>query len=315
MDYIIFGTGSSATLILIGWLIRDWGPRLRDRKPAEEEVLSASDLVTRMAWARFCASGGMAILICGVLIMLATLAAALFAPTDRSATIAVLSTFGLAAVLMLIWTGLYLRQFGTMGVLRPRPQREKQEAPAATVTEPSEIGPASAAGIGDRDDETAAAPSFAETTASRGGLGRFAPFFRRETIEAPVVHVDEWADDPETDPDWAPEAVKSGPADEAQPTSPTDAVIAELSGDAGGADDKKLAIDDPLVTSVRRDAGAKLAEDPETAPTAAHAEPVNGGASAPDEATSPDETSSPESAIDQLRRRRMSRLAHPIEPD
>ncbi len=327
MDYIIFGTGSSATLVLIGWLIRDWGPRLRDRKPAEDEILSASDLVIRMAWARFCASGGMALLICGVLITLATLGAALLAPTDRSATIAVIATFGLTAILMLIWTGLYLRQFGTMGVIRPRPKREKPETTVPAVGEPVDAEATDPPDI--ESGETAAGvsvPNFAEATVSRGGLRRFSSFFRKEPVEGPVTHVDEWDNEPETDPDWAPEVVKADVAGDAPTASPTDAVIAELAGDGpdDGPNEKNLRPDDPLVTSVRREADAKsvehvivsdvVGEAPRNDPSDESSDSGDDAIASTDE-TPDDGTSSPESAIDQLRRRRMSRLANPGEPD
>lgn len=312
MDYIIFGTGSSATLVLAGWLLRDWGPRLRDRGPAKDEILSASTLVTRMAWARFCASCGMALLICGVLVMLATVGAALLAPSDRAATIAVIFIFGLAALLMLIWTGLYLRQFGAFGIIRPR---EKQAKPERSATPE----PAMAASTPPPDPAAEAidqpAPSFAETTASRGGLGRFAAFFRRDADE--VGGPDPTPLDVSPD-DLAPTVADDAPDHE---TSPTEAVIAELSRESDTIEAKKLSPTDPLVTSVRDVSPESSIEDAmvsevlgphhhEGAGLIPEAPSADRGTEAADDTPATD-LPDREQALSQLRRRRLSRLSNP----
>ena len=46
VDYIIFGIGAGSSLVLIGWLLRDWGPALRDRTSrASNDVLTAQQLI------------------------------------------------------------------------------------------------------------------------------------------------------------------------------------------------------------------------------------------------------------------------------
>ncbi|MBA2470510.1 MAG: hypothetical protein H0V37_13985 [Chloroflexia bacterium] len=325
MDYIIFGIGSSATLVLAGWLLREWGPRLRDRKPAEDEILSASDLVTRMAWTRFCAACGMAILICGALVMLVTLGAAFLAPNDDDAALATISVFALAALLMLIWTGLYLRQFGAVGILRPR---EKRARPEELEPQPSFVTPAPAA-AGQPE------PSFAETTAARGGLGRFAAFFRREEGDEPAPSAAPEVGDavvPEPAADARSEPLPPAmPGDSDRRTaSPTDAMIAELSGETDEDDTKKLSPTNPLVTSVRH---AEAASDTEPQlpieevlvselPGTDHdqegagEEPAAMG-DAGDEGSIDPSLDRPEHevALAQLRRRRLSRIAKPSELD
>ncbi len=321
MDYIIFGIGSSATLVLTGWLLRDWGPRLRDRKPAEDEILSASALVTRMAWARFCATCGMAILLCGVLVMLVTLGAAFFAPSDRAATIAVISMFGLAALLMLLWTGLYLRQFGAAGVIRQREKKAPVPEPVA-VQAPQPAEDAIESGTGPAETPL---PSFAETAAARGGMGRFAAFFRRDSPDGSD-------EDAENRPDAQDRVRQTGepplPVDDESAGlagSPTDAVIAELTGAADDPDAKKLSPTDPLVTSVRQDQadtspedgvtaemrGAELGEVQDLAPDSSPGE--TGGETADDVPTS--EHNEQDVALSQLRRRRLSRLSRPSDQD
>lgn len=315
MDYIIFGIGSSATLVLAGWLLRDWGPRFRDRGPAEDEILSASALVTRMAWARFCATCGMAILICGVLIMLATLGAAFGAPTDRAATIAVISTFGLAVLLMLIWSGLYLRQFGALGVIRPRTKLEKPK-PAEKPTPEIATKPAPDVAASTIDQPE---PSFAETAAARGGLGRFAAFFRRDSEVRPQPE--------RAVADGAPEDVPvTDTAAGAEPeTSPTEAVIAELAGEGDPPDAKKLAPSDPLVTSVRGIPTESSIEDAVVSDVlgpdhgdfseTVHGAESGGASTEPaDDAPEP-AVPSQEQALSQLRRRRLARLSNPPEQE
>jgi hypothetical protein len=241
LDYIIFGVGASATLVLVGWLLRDWGPGFRDRKPAEDQVLTASEMVTRMAWARFCATCGMALAICGALVAIATLASFFFAPSDSFASDTVLASFGLSIVLMMAWAWLYLRQFGVLGVLRPK---ARPEPPPVVEPQPA-TSPASALAT-----EPAGSPTFAETATARGGLGRFKSFFRREPepqqpAEAPPVEAASPAVASASSP-AAPAAATSSAGE----SSPTEAVIAELSGEGSGPDSKRLSVDDPLVTDV-----------------------------------------------------------------
>jgi hypothetical protein len=298
LDYIIFGIGSSATLVLAGWLLRDWGPRLSDRGPAEDEILSASALVTRMAWARFCAACGMALLICGVMIMLVTLGAALLAPSDRAATIAVVSMFALAALLMLIWTGLYLRQFGASGVIRPREKPVKVE-PAETPVPVTAIGPTI---LPKTDAIDPPAPTFrrdpGDTTESEPAVAEGAP--DAEPVTGTAIH-----DEPET--------------------SPTEGVIAELAGEADTPDTKKLSPSDPLVTAamdIQPEASIEdavlsevLGPDHDDSAEADHeseSEPGESGTEPADDATG-STVPSQDLALSQLRRRRLSRLSNPSD--
>ena len=98
------GWASGASLVLVGWLLRELGPRIRDRAPAEGTVLSGGELVLRMAWARFCGTCGMAMLLCGLLILLVTGILTVASAGDDLGTMIVLGTFGLSVVLMLLWT-------------------------------------------------------------------------------------------------------------------------------------------------------------------------------------------------------------------
>lgn len=336
MDYIIFGIGTSATLVLIGWLLRDWGPRLRDRKPAEDEILSASQMVIRMAWARFCATCGMALVFGGVIVMLVTIVVTFVAPTDRAASIAVLTVFGVAGFLMLIWTALYLRQFGSIGVHRPVEKTVPEPTPA--VLEPSAASPAA---IGQDVVAPAPEPSFAEAVASRGGLGRFAGFLRRGATDAPVL--ESTAQPSEVGAGDGDAVVSAAGADAGGEITPTDAVIAELEGAGHDAENKKLSETDPLVTSVRAlvagasDGGSDVeAEVAAEIPGSSADEPVSedeplteGSTEVTSESALAEESASPETvaespsgdrpdhelALESLRKRRLERLANKSEPE
>ena len=323
MDYIIFGIGAGATLVLTGWLLREWGPRIRDRKPAEDEILSASEMVTRMAWTRFCATCGMALVLGGLSTILATLAVLFVAPSDDRGAMAVMVAFGVAAILMLIWTALYLRQFGAMGVLRPKEKTALSSAPASKEPLPEPVatevaGPAPADIV---------PPSFADAAASPGGLGRFAAFFRRDTPSSTTSEVA-----PVTVPipegSSSPSELATAPA--ATAMSPTDAVIAELEGGTEENVEKKLSPNDPLVTSIQREDASDMEAELVAemfGQGSALAEPTNsvdlvdsrGGDDLPTPGTELPEEDSAEApasehvdqdvALGKLRRRRLERLS------
>lgn len=122
MDYIVFGIGTGSSLLLIGWLLRDGGPALRDRRSrSATEVLGAKQLVDQMRWARFCAACGVALAMGGALLLLVTVIALLVGPTDIGGVWTVLVTFGVVSVGMLTWSWLFISRFGTAGIIRARP--------------------------------------------------------------------------------------------------------------------------------------------------------------------------------------------------
>jgi hypothetical protein len=231
LDYILFGFGTGATLALGGWLFRDLGPRIRDRAPAEGDVLSAREMVSRMAWARFCAACGAALALAGIILMLATIGTAFWNPPDDEGFRVILIAYAVVTVLMLIWAGLFLRWFGAAGIIRPR-----EAKPAAVKAEPSKE--TKSAGTGEAAAGAQVAPdakTFDEVASARGGLGRFAAFFRRDT---PAVDTAEELADART----------AGFRDAAPAIGPVDTEMAAARSD--DAAEKRLSPDDPLVTEV-----------------------------------------------------------------
>jgi len=119
VDYIIFGLGAGSSLVLIGWLFRDWGPALRDRKARSDvEVLAAHQMVAQMRWARFCGSCGTALAIGGAFMLVATIIGFLMNPTDARGAMIVLSAFAIVSVAMLVWSWLFVSRFGIDGIFR-----------------------------------------------------------------------------------------------------------------------------------------------------------------------------------------------------
>ena len=304
LDYIIFGIGSGASLILIGWAFREWGPVLRDRDPGDDDVLSATELVWRMSWARFCATCGMALILTGTLMLIATAIAVALSLVDATGTVVVTAMYALGLLLMLVWLGLYLSQFGTSGVIRPKKQRSQPETAVATpAVEMTSAGEPS----GDLEEAhpDQVTPDFAETVQAPGGLGRFSAFFKKHEPNA----------------DTADDTVEESLDDDVVDTA-TDNVIAAITGHEG--DEKRLDPDDPLVTSVRAeiaasepslepDSGDALVDQGDapsmesSASEEADAAPDNGTAAS--DSTGSETPSGPEAAFDTLRRRRIARLA------
>lgn len=137
LDYIIFGLGVGATLTLIGWSFRMWGPALRDRTSSTEEtVLSGYELVNRMAWQRFCRSCGAVLAMFGLLVLAVTIVATILTLSNRTGSTIVLATFVACLVATLVWLGLFLHRFGSRGIFRP-PIVEPDSMPAAASREPA----------------------------------------------------------------------------------------------------------------------------------------------------------------------------------
>ena len=146
LDYIIFGLGAGATLTLVGWAFREWGPSVRDRSPAgAETVLSGYELVDRMAWQRFCRSCGALLAIVGLLVLLATIIATALMLSNRTGSTIVLSTMAACVVATLVWLGLFLHRFGARGIIRPKPtpltESISSRTPSAAAPRGSFIGP------------------------------------------------------------------------------------------------------------------------------------------------------------------------------
>ncbi len=148
MDYVVFGTGFGASVLVLGLVVRELGPRIRFRTSAEGgELLHAEELVAKLSWSRFCIALGSMLAIAGTLYLAATLGCILFTLSDSTGGWVMLGTLAAILLLMMFWTWAYFDRFGSYGIL---PEREvepepitapaRDQAPQATETA-NPIGP------------------------------------------------------------------------------------------------------------------------------------------------------------------------------
>jgi hypothetical protein len=133
VDYVVFGIGFGATLVLLGWALRTFGPGLRYRAPEDgEAVLSGAALLGKLSWTRFVSALGAVVATGGTAMLIGTIVTILLAPRDRVGTIVVLSCFFLILFAACVWAWLYIGRYGTHGIL---PERTEIAAPLRTPRE------------------------------------------------------------------------------------------------------------------------------------------------------------------------------------
>ena len=120
MDYVVFGTGYGATLMLLGWAIRMFGPGLRYQSTEDDGPQGADVLMARLAWRRFISALGAVIATSGVLLVLITFLVILIDPGDSAGAIVGWTCFGLILLAVAAWSWFFVGRYGTFGVLPPR---------------------------------------------------------------------------------------------------------------------------------------------------------------------------------------------------
>lgn len=312
MDYIIFGTGAGSSLVLIGWLLRDWGPALRDRRSRPDgEILTALQLVDQMRWARFCGSCGTALAIGGMVVLLATMIALVMNPSDARGGTIVLAAFATVVVGMIAWSWLFVRRFGVAGIVRRRSDpvvaeaspfdedaHDDAESPdETTMAEPRAQEPAP-----ERDISVAKpipAPAAAQEQRVKTVIGDEEDGANAgETGAGDMVE----PEDAPTDPD----------RDDERPASPADlATEVRASADAGLAVDANVDGGPVDVTSDDQEIGEA---DGDNAGNAAGSSPATESPADPDSHADPDGDTAEraggrEEALRNLRQRRLGRLS------
>ncbi len=136
MDYVVFGIGFGATILVLGLLVRDLGPHLRFRESADgDDVLHAEELVGKVAWTRFCVALGSVLAIAGALFVVATLVCMVLVLSDETGQWVMLGTLAAVLLVVLFWTWAYFDRFGSYGILpERRPEAEEPELVEAVVT-------------------------------------------------------------------------------------------------------------------------------------------------------------------------------------
>jgi hypothetical protein len=122
VDYVVYGTGYGATLMLLGYAIRTWGPnwRFRDQDAhgyEQQELRSAQS-----AWARFSSGLGAIIATCGAVLAVLTFLLMFINPGDDIGVPVALGATGLILAAVAVWAWMYFSRYGTWGVLSvPQP--------------------------------------------------------------------------------------------------------------------------------------------------------------------------------------------------
>lgn len=129
MDYVVFGIGMGASLVLLGLAGRAIGPMLRYRRSRSSgEILAAVELLAQVAWARFCNALGAAIAFGGTLLLIVTGINMALRIDDGAAAVIVGLTLLLIVVLMAVWTWAYIGRFGLYGIVAQRPSTSTLQA-------------------------------------------------------------------------------------------------------------------------------------------------------------------------------------------
>lgn len=142
MDYVVFGIGFGATILVLGLLLRDFGPRLRYRRARDGgDVLGAEELVARVSWTRFCSALGTVLALAGAAFVLITLISMILVVSDDTGLWIMASAFGLLLVIMTYWTWAYFHRFGSYGILPERVEPEPAFTRPNRTPKPAVAGP------------------------------------------------------------------------------------------------------------------------------------------------------------------------------
>lgn len=117
MDYVVYGTGYGATLMLLGYAVRAWGPGWRFREGEEAAYDRREYTSARSSWARFTAGLGAVIATGGAALVLVTFLLMLLDPGNGIGNTVALVVTGLMLVGVAVWAWLYFEKFGTWGVV------------------------------------------------------------------------------------------------------------------------------------------------------------------------------------------------------
>lgn len=113
MDYVLFGMGYGATLMLLGWALRTFGPE-RKYKNVDPNDIDQSMLQRR--WIRFTQGLGGVISIAGTAMVVFTFIIMLVNPSDETGAFVAQVIWAFVAIAVLIWCWFYVSSFGTLGI-------------------------------------------------------------------------------------------------------------------------------------------------------------------------------------------------------
>lgn len=140
LDYVVFGIGFGATLLVLGLLVRDVGPRLRYRTPTNPEgIFHAEELVARVSWSRFCGALGTVLALAGAAFLLITVVSMFLMLSDATGGLVMGISLLILFLLVAFWTWAFFDRFGSYGIL---PEREEMAPDTETSGAPDDTEPA-----------------------------------------------------------------------------------------------------------------------------------------------------------------------------
>lgn len=255
MDYVVFGTGYGATLMLLGWILRTFGPDFRYRVADGDDLPGGDFLLGRISWRRFSAGLGTLLATIGMAFVLATFILILVNPSTRAGTWTAAVLFALTLVAAGVWSWLYVSRYGTFGIVPERGREddvfrvEPAPAPAAVAAKPGSapvagpvLMPATAsdeAGDAAQSPEAlVAAPNKDESDEHRIRMSRYQGH-GPEDREADEPGDDDGADlaDEDTEVNAEDEAADDGVDEAEAPDEDTGDLPAEIEDEPAGDED------------------------------------------------------------------------------
>lgn len=113
MDYVLFGMGYGATLMLLGWALRTFGP---ERKYKQIDTEDADQAVAQRNWVRFIQGLGGVLALAGTAQVVVTFIIMLINPTDTTGGFASIVIWAVLIVAVLVWCWLHLARYGMVGI-------------------------------------------------------------------------------------------------------------------------------------------------------------------------------------------------------
>lgn len=114
MDYVLFGMGYGASLMLIGWALRTFGPALKYANANDSDDIDTQ--VKRRFWVRFIQGLGGVVAISGIALVFITFVVMLVNPTDGDGAVLSYVVWGFTVIALLAWCWMYFGRFGLTGV-------------------------------------------------------------------------------------------------------------------------------------------------------------------------------------------------------
>lgn len=114
MDFVIFGLGYGASLMLLGWALRFFGPSLRYRY--DEQTATDEQYDVQRRWVQFTEGLGAVVAVIGIIVVLVTVILLLMDANNDVGNATTLSLAGLGIVATLVWAWLFNSRFGLDGV-------------------------------------------------------------------------------------------------------------------------------------------------------------------------------------------------------